>query len=336
MIQKIIERLEIFVNKNEPPTLNDVKECLNCVRLLTRIFPFVFEYPEFEKFLWIEDNLALKVVTITSSLLFYRGLTIPTNPQSPNIRFVIWSKGIGATTAPPSSRDEIYNRIDVMRLLVVLLSKTMYTANNTPESRENPWTLAFTSQLDKKSVLGMLCSFINTISEYDPIGWATLPYNHFLVGDVVEPLVSLCCQALVCLLDFGSEIEREESVIERQESIGSLSGSTPDLMATSSTAGPINLFTHYFSKLHKQHDLEVFVGGISRLLLNPIEASRAFLPGSAKSVNLTTELLLLLWVGMYCNKNVISYLCQSPNALVVLQALINVSLEARVDPSKYY
>ena len=213
LIGKIVSRLEEFVKCETPPTSSDIKECLNCVRLLTRIMPFVFEEPEFEKIFWTgEDTLAFKIVTITANLLFYRGLTIPTSPSSPNIRFVIWAKGIGATTAPPSSRDDISRRTDVMRLLLVLLSKTMYSTNGSVESRQNPWAVAFACQLDKKTVLGMLCSFINTVSEYDPIGWAALPYNHYLVLDIMEPLVSLCCQCLVCLLDFGSENEREEQL----------------------------------------------------------------------------------------------------------------------------
>ena len=210
LIRKIVKRLDEFVSFDGSPTAQDIKECLNCVRLLTRIMPFVFEHPEFEKFLWVgQETLAFKIVRITASLLFYRGLTIAKSPNSPNIRFVIWFKGIGANTAPPSTRDEIYNRTDIMRLLLVLLSKTMYTVNGSKESRRNPWALAITCQLDKKTVLGMLCSFINTISEYDPIGWVALPYNHLLVGDALEPLVSICCQSLVCLLDFDSENERE-------------------------------------------------------------------------------------------------------------------------------
>jgi High-temperature-induced dauer-formation protein len=45
----------------------------------------------------------------------------------------------------------------------------------------------------------MMCSFINAILEYDPIGWPTLPYNHLFFGDIIEPLVKLCAQNLISL-----------------------------------------------------------------------------------------------------------------------------------------
>lgn len=90
-------------------------------------------------------------------------------------------------------------RIEVMRLLITLFSKTIYTPANHPIT--NPWAVEITIKLEKKAVLGMLCSFINTIAIYDPVGWAKLPYNHLLFGDLSEPLVSLCAECLVAILD---------------------------------------------------------------------------------------------------------------------------------------
>jgi hypothetical protein len=126
------------------------------------------------------------------------------------VQFIIWSSGIGASTAPPSSREEIVRRTEVIRLLQTFLSKCIYSQGE-DNSPINPWAVEIAIKQDKKAVLGMLCSFINTIGQYDPIGWAKLPYNHLLFADVVEPLVSLCCQTLVALLDFrgGSSASKD-------------------------------------------------------------------------------------------------------------------------------
>ena len=49
---------------------------------------------------------------------------------------------------------------------------------------------------------------------------------------------------------------------------------------------------------------------------------------------MTTELLLLIWVFIDSNRKFHAYLCQSPSVLIVLQAIIHESLDAKQDASK--
>lgn len=73
----------------------------------------------------------------------------------------------------------------------------------------------------------------------------------------------------------------------------------------------------------------MLVFGITRLLQNPITASKAYLPGSFKKVNITSSLILLLWSFIDSNKKFLTYLCGTKSVLVVLKAIIFESLEAR-------
>jgi hypothetical protein len=211
-------------------------------------------------------------------LIDYR-FTLPlSSNQSPNVQYIIWNKGIGANSAPPASKEEITRRIEVMRLLITVLSKTMYMPLGA--TKLNPWTMEITTKTEKKAVLGMLCSFLNTVSSYDPVGWATLPYNHLLFGDLMEPLASLCAQCLIALLDFTSDLNNQSKssialrVSGSSESMESLSNA--ELPASTSSAAVTNLFVFYFSKLHKPDDLEFLVEGITRLLKNPIDVFFGF------------------------------------------------------------
>ncbi len=77
--------------------------------------------------------------------------------------------------------------------------------------QKNLWGIEITARLEKKAFLGILCSLLNVISEYDPIGWATLPYNHLLFGDSMEPLVTLSLQCLIGLLDFHNAAQTSDS-----------------------------------------------------------------------------------------------------------------------------
>lgn len=231
---------------------------LNCVRLITRILPFVFELEsdafEIETFWTGEDPLARRIVVLSTKLLFCRGFTIPFSnlEDATRIHYIIWSKGIGASSAPPASKDEILRRTEVLRLLLTLLSKTMYSTQSTVR---NQWASEIVEKVEKKAILGMLCSFVNTISQYDP-NWASLPYSNLLFGDVNEPLVSICSQCLVAIFDnVPSEIQSAPALkgSESIDSVGSLNNLP--IPQNSSTALGTNLFTYYFSKLYKQVSL---------------------------------------------------------------------------------
>ncbi|KAJ3254637.1 hypothetical protein HK103_007047 [Boothiomyces macroporosus] len=235
LIEALIDRLEKFIK--EPV---ETKEASNCVRLLTRILPFIFEAQGN-----LENNIFWLVkgdTCMVSQLLFLRGFTIPSSKQNtPHVQYIIWQKGIGASTAPPAIKEEIVNRIEVMRLLLTLLSRTMYSTPGELANSENLWAREFCIRLERKAALAMLCSFTNTITNYDPVGWATLPYNH---------------------------------------------------------------------------------------------ASKTYLPGSAKAIKLTTDLLVLVWHYMDTNKKFLAHLCQSPSVLILLQSIMVESLDARTTPSK--
>jgi hypothetical protein len=274
--------------------------------------PIIFEQDtdDVERLIfWGSTGLGSLLCAQIPKLLFYRGFTVPlTTSSTPNVQYIIWNKGIGATSAPPSTKEEIIHRIEVLRLLMTVLSKAMYIPSSS--TTKNLWTMEITVRSERKAVLGMLCSFLNTIAAYDPVGWASLPYNHLVFGDFSEPLVSLCSQCLTSLLDFRTDhrgLQKRLSILkinESNESLESLSNATTP--ASTSDALPLNLFTLYFSKLHKSDDLGFLVLGIIRLLRNPIDASKTYLPGSTKILRLTNEMLLLIWTFIDCNKVFVS------------------------------
>ncbi|KAJ3305541.1 cell wall biogenesis protein [Kappamyces sp. JEL0829] len=321
---QLVQRMKAFVDRQaqDQATTADHGEVLNCVRLLTRVLPFIFEMEaeDFEtQLFWTAKNNELPLGTY---IVWYLDPKLTDR-----------SKGIGAVSAPPASKDEVLHRIEVMRLLQALLAKTMYYPAGS--KKESPWALELTVKNEKKAILGMLCSFVNTIAEYDPIGWATLPYNHLLFGDITEPLVSLCCQCLIALLDFQCKSGSDPSLVKQSDSADSLrSLNSVNLPPTSSNASWTNIFAFYFSKLYKTEDFEFVLSGLCRLLKNPIDAAKAYLPGSTKKVELTSSLLLLIWVFIDSNRKFQAYLAQSSYALVILQSIIVESLEARLHHRK--
>lgn len=76
----------------------------------------------------------------------------------------------------------------------------------------------------------------------------------------------------------------------------------------------------------------MLVDGITRLLRNPIDASKAYLPGSTKKVNVVSIMILLLWTFTETNPKFLSFLCSTDQVLTVLCSIIIESMDARLNP----
>ena len=118
-------------------------------------------------------------------------------------RYVIWEQGIGASSAPSSSADLDQCRLEVLRLILVLLSRSMYYSPG--DSAENLYARFIVCSLDKNLVLAMLCSLLNVVISYNPASW--IPYNHVVWGDSREPLVHAAIHVLTALFDYNHQLD---------------------------------------------------------------------------------------------------------------------------------
>lgn len=119
----------------------------------------------------------LSVVTIQA--LYLSGFTLPISvaTEESKIVYAIWENGVGSSVSSiTTSRDTESNRTEVLRLLTVLLSKSMYTVPAQLLSKEDFWLRFVATKIEKKIVLVILCSLVNTICNYDPTCW--IPYTH--------------------------------------------------------------------------------------------------------------------------------------------------------------
>jgi hypothetical protein len=164
----------------------ELKEILNCVRLLTRLLPYVYEEPKsnIHSFLWDiqqEDDgpWGERLAITVAKLLFMDGLCVSTDvTEGELIQLLVWSPGIGVTFAPDSPTSIINNRVEILRLMLTLLSEPMYDAPKAAASHCSRFSQVLVEKLDKKLFMTLLCSLLNTFAQYDPIGWGLIPYNH--------------------------------------------------------------------------------------------------------------------------------------------------------------
>lgn len=238
-----------------------------------------------------------RIVTLQS--LFLAGFTLPQSMGTADskVNYVIWETGIGSSTPIGSSRDNDMNRTEVLRLLTVLLSRSMYIPPTNILTKPDRWLNYMVSKTERKVVLAFLCSMINTACKFNPMGWTAVPYNHIMYTDPREQLVALCLRVILIVLDY-----RSPEVLARQQHLDNVSSSGSASASASGEAATLNLeekleathlndgktvtekqqqhqetmenaFRYYLSKLHRVQDFQFLIDGVYRILSSPMQVN---------------------------------------------------------------
>lgn len=76
--------------------------------------------------------LAEELIDVLIDLLFYSDFTIPRVEGKKKVNFSIWQSGVGCNSTIASTPDMESRRMEVLRLLLTLTSKSMYTPTSKP------------------------------------------------------------------------------------------------------------------------------------------------------------------------------------------------------------
>lgn len=253
-------------------------------------------------------HIPLSLVTL--KCLFLAGFTLPPNMATADgkVNYVIWESGVGSSTPIGSSRENDMHRIEVLRLLIVLLSRSMYVPPSQVLSKEDRWLHYIVAKTERKVVLALLCSTLNTACKYNPLGWG-VPYNHMMFTDVREQLVVMCLRVLLVILDYHSprvahtmrqmdqtvttppadivesfehlDIKDPEKrqLAEKQAAEAAAAANEDEANRAASALDDTsdNAFKHYLSKLHRAQDFQFLIDGIYRILSNPMQVRNFFI-----------------------------------------------------------
>ena len=139
-------------------------------------------------------------------LLFHSGFTMPWTEEQfvaagssdiSRVHFTIWEAGIGSPMdLEHTTQEHIQCRTEIMRLLLVLLSKPMYVPAHMLSTTPMQALDFVTCELERPVVLSFLCSLLNTVANYrEADAWK-------LFGTDVtrDTYTSLCLEMLCALL----------------------------------------------------------------------------------------------------------------------------------------
>ncbi|XP_014245507.1 protein HID1 [Cimex lectularius] len=323
---KAVEKLVRAVD-NSCRTQQEQQTVLNCVRLLTRILPYIFEDPEWRGFFWtsLPENagekagegtmsLAHSLLNAISDLLFCPDFTVASKKAGPDkaedLQSIdsceyIWEAGVGFAHSPPHYANYNASRTELLKLLLTCFSETMYQPPVDLQAAPNKWVQYLTSA-ENRHALPMFTSLLNTVCAYDPVGLG-LPYNHLLFSDTSEPLVDAALQILIVTLDHDSS-------------------------HSYNTNCPDNLFINYLSRIHRDEDFGFVLRGFTRLLNNPLV--QTYLPNSTKKVQFHQELLVFFWKMCDYNKKFLYYVLKSSDVLEILVPILYHLNDSRADQSR--
>ncbi|WBW72019.1 Golgi localized protein, HID1-like protein 3, implicated in vesicle-mediated transport [Schizosaccharomyces osmophilus] len=259
-----------------------------------------------------EKTLMEELLNTLCNLMFCRGFTLP--EESPEqFTYRIWDKGIGTQeSASNLPKDILSNRIEVLRLIMVLISKRVYQ-----DEDSNSHTLTYLTYFSNKQFsLIFLYSLINTAinlrSESRKVAYSNLLYN-----DVNGPLSKLACQILLIFWDYTAPKASTHYFLRRY-----------NLPLDSCVE---NQYRAYFSRLHLQKDYEFLVDNCCRLLNVQLPIT-SYLPLSQKPSIHFPELVLLAWQAILYNNRFRAYLTTSSYASDFLVAIQFYALRYRDEP----
>ncbi|XP_061606407.1 protein HID1 [Phyllopteryx taeniolatus] len=316
---------------------------LNCIRILTRILPYIFEDQDWRGFFWstvpgagragaeeLDDDegarpLAESLLLAIADLLFCPDFTVHSHRRGPDsvesMHSIdsceyIWEAGVGFAQSPPLNYIHDLNRTELLRLLLTCFSEVMYLPASADNQVLNPWVTFFCSA-ENRHALPLFTSLLNVVSAYDPVGYG-IPYNHLLFSDYREQLVEQAVQILIVTLEHdggASHCPSSLSSVEERES-----------------TGPENLFVNYLSRIHREEDFDFVLKGLARLLTNPL--TQTYLPNSTKKIQFHQELLVLFWKLCDFNKKFLFFVLKSSDVLDILVPILYYLNDARADQSR--
>jgi hypothetical protein len=176
------------------------------------------------------------------------------------------------------------------------------------DSNDNRWVQSLVAGTrEKKIILALLCSLINTASNYNPSTWGRAAPSVVFLNDTREQLVVLSLRVLLVVLDTHSPASMahllEQQQQQQQHGDGMDEGEggddTKDDYATVekewSLAAEGNKFMYYLSKIHRAQDFQFLIDGFYRTLSHPMQGLNTYLPASNKMSKCYFEMTMLCW-----------------------------------------
>ncbi|KXJ93123.1 high-temperature-induced dauer-formation protein [Microdochium bolleyi] len=343
----------LFTLRHHPsfpdPELAPERDALNCIRVLTRIFPFLYELDRLESwesnFFWgarrkrtrrsvlanevlfdesdqdrqqeevppdeFEDAkpLAEELIDTLIDLLFFSDFTIPRQAQGKPKVTYAIWQSGVGCNTTVATTKEFES--NRCEILRLLLTMAGQSMYMSPNLLPTKGTRALTYICTCPDKQVVLSVLCSLLNTTLKYNPASwkVPYNTLVFRDPKEILVTYTLQLLLVLLLYP--IPEPET------------GSAPK-----------NYYRHFVGRLHRPQDFQFIVDGMTRILNQPIQATSFHIPGTQATTKFSPEMIMLFWEITQCNKRFRSFMIDTDRAHDFVILILFYATEYKADASK--
>ncbi|KAI5293094.1 hypothetical protein KEM52_005835 [Ascosphaera acerosa] len=300
-------------------TYAPARDALNCVRILTRILPFIYEADNLERweeqFFWAKRRKKTREAQLRAQVLFDEAET---------------GAGTGGEDEPDRtqtrrpSREEDYHEVKPLaeELIDTLIDLLFFSGFTIPQVNGNGRT------------------------------------QHGNGNGNGKVSYSIWSSGVGCNSAMGSNRELESNRTEVLRLLLTLASKSMYMSSEDSTSlAARNYYRHYFGRLHRPEDFQFIVEGMTKILNQPVRplvpmslsltghrpltsslqlaSTTSYLPGSQKPAKWAPEMIMLFWEALQCNRAFQTFIIESNRVHDFVVLCIYHATEYRSDPSMH-
>ncbi|KAG6066836.1 hypothetical protein E4U32_005202 [Claviceps aff. humidiphila group G2b] len=345
----------LFLLRHHPsfpdPELAPERDALNCIRVLTRLLPYLYEKESLaaweQRFFWgarrkrtrravianevlfdeaeadrqerkanIDEYeeakpLAEELIDTLIDLLFFSNLTITSQPQGHDKVTFAIWQSGVGCNTAVATTKEFES--NRAEILRLLMALAGQSMYSTPGvlTQTGVRTLTYLCACPDKQIV--LSVLCSLLNTTLKYNPATwrVPYNSLVFRDSKELLVTHSLQFLLALLVYP----------------------IPESISQPTTSSK-NFYRHFLGRLHRPQDFQFIVDGMSRILSQPLSEKTSYLPGAHAATNFAPEILMLFWEMTQCNKRFRSFIIDTDRVHDFVVLTIFYALEYKSDAAK--
>ncbi|KAI9829670.1 MAG: hypothetical protein M1819_006041 [Sarea resinae] len=346
----------LFILRNHPsfpdPELAPDRDALNCIRILTRLLPFIYEADHLEeweeRFFWGKRRKRSRKAQIAQSEVLFDDAQPDGNPPARN-------PDEGFEEVKPLAEELIDTLTDLLFFSDFTLprahagkSKVSYAIWQSGVGCNTPVASTKEFENNRCEILRLLLT-LTSKSMYLPAN--TLPVQGVKAITYIatcpdkQVVLSMLCSLLNTTLRYNPanwRVPYDHVVFKDPKQI--LVTYCLQLLLvlvlypipeSGQGQAPKNFYRHFLGRLHRPQDFQFLTDGMTRILRQPVQANTSYLPGSQKSLKWAPEMIMLFWEVLQCNKRFRSFIIDTDRAHDFVILVLFYALEQKTDLSKH-
>ncbi|KAK6075298.1 high-temperature-induced dauer-formation protein [Seiridium cupressi] len=344
----------LFILRHHPsfpdPELAPERDALNCVRVLNRLLPYLYEADHLqgweEKFFWGTRRKRTRRAAIANEVLFDEAQPDDPEPKDPVDEF---------EETKPLAEELIDTLIDLLFFSDFTVSKQ---AHGKPKVTYAIWqsgvgcnTTVPTTKEHESNRCEILRLLLTMISQSMYMSPSILPtkgtraLTYICTCPDKQVVLSMLCSLLNTALKYNPATWRVpyNTLVFKDEKQILVTYTLQLLLVillypipeqiTGST--PKNYYRHFLGRLHRPQDFQFIVDGMTRILNQPFQSNTSsYIPGTQTTTKFSPEIIMLFWEITQCNKRFRAYMIDTERAHDFVILVLFYATEYKTDASK--